>query len=376
MSSDARLRRFASGKLDRLKAKSLYRELKPTVRLGDGHTVRAGQELISFCDNDYLGLAHEPNVVAAAQAAITKWGVGSGASRLVTGDHPLNTEVEGKLAAMKGTDGARLFGSGYLANTGLVPTLVGPDDLIIMDELSHACMHSGAQLSRAKIELFKHNDVVDLEAKLAAWDGAGHCLVMTETVFSMDGDIAPLAEIGALCERYEAWMMTDDAHGLGVLKLDNPAHIQMGTLSKAVGGYGGYVCGPSEVMELLTNRARTLIFTTGLPPAVLAGASAALDVIAAEPERGKRALAHARLFCELVGLPVPATMVVPVIIGAADRSLRLSATLLDAGYLVSAIRPPTVPKGTARLRFTFCATHNERDVRGVAKALNEAMATA
>ncbi|MEM9572982.1 MAG: 8-amino-7-oxononanoate synthase [Pseudomonadota bacterium] len=375
MSPNQSLRVFAESKLAQLRAASRFRTLVPTSRFGEGRTDRNGEALISFCDNDYLGLATDPRVIAAAQTAAHEWGVGAGASRLVTGDHPFNNRVEEQLAAFKGTEGARLFGSGYLANIGAIPVLVGPEDRIIMDDTAHACMHAGAQLSRAQVVLFKHNDVADLRRHLNV-PHSGRTLVLTETVFSMDGDLAPLDDIADACETYGAWLMTDDAHGLGIIHQTNPAHIQMGTLSKAAGSYGGYVCGPAPVMELLTNRARSLIFTTGLPPTVLAATSEALSIIAREPARGEHALGLARLFCKLLGLKAPQSTIVPVILGAERAALDASEYLKRNGFLVTAIRPPTVAEGTSRLRITFSATHREADVRALAAALIEARALA
>jgi 8-amino-7-oxononanoate synthase len=371
MSPHQSLREFAETKLARLRAADRFRTMIPTARYGSGQTDRDGEDLISFCDNDYLGLATDPRVVNAAREAATVWGVGAGASRLVTGDHPLNGEIESRLARMKGTQGARLFGSGYLANVGAIPVLVGAQDRIIMDDTSHACMYAGAQLSRAEIILFKHNDVGDLRRHLAMPHG-GKTLVLTETVFSMDGDLAPLQQINEICQQYGAWLMTDDAHGLGIIHTPNPAQIQMGTLSKSAGSYGGYVCGPAPVMELLTNRARSLIFTTGLPPTVLAATREALSIIEAEPERGSRALELARLFCRLMDLPRSDSTIVPVILGEERAALRASEYLKQNGFLVAAIRPPTVAKGTSRLRITFSATHQEADVRALAACLADA----
>jgi len=362
---------YAEGKLAHIRRSSRYRTLIPTSRHGNGQSERYAGKLISFCDNDYLGLAHDERLIAAAQTAAAQWGVGAGASRLVTGDNPLNAQIEKRVAAMKGTQGARLFGSGYLANIGTIPALVGPDDRIIMDDTAHACMFAGAQLSRAQLILFRHNDTDHLRDLLNVPHG-GRTLVLTETVFSMDGDCAPLQAIGALCEASGAWFMTDDAHGLGVIEHDNPAHIQMGTFSKAAGSYGGYVCGPLPVMEWLTNRARSLIFTTGLPPSVLGATLEALKIIAAEPERGQRALQLAGLFCDLMGLDQPQSCIVPVIIGEESAALAVSQRLEQSGFLVSAIRPPTVAVGTSRLRITFSATHTQEDVRALAHALLEA----
>lgn len=371
MTSFERLKAFAERKLSQLEASGQRRSLVETARAQGGRAARAGRDVISFCDNDYLSLSHDARVIQAAADAARLYGAGSGGSRLITGNHPLNAALEDRLARIKGTEGARVFGSGFLANLGTIPALVGKGDTIVMDELAHACMHGGARLSGAQIRLFRHNDVA--EAARLVKDAPGQVLLLTETVFSMDGDAAPLTELGALAEAAGAWLMTDDAHGLGIVKMDNPAQIQMGTLSKAVGGYGGYVCGPAPLMELLTSRARSFVYTTGLPPPVLAAAVAALDVMEDEPERGDRARQHAALFCDLMGLPAPESVIVPVIIGSEAEAMRVSAALLERGYLVTAIRPPTVPAGTARLRVTFATGHEAADVQGLAGALKEIM---
>lgn len=371
MTSLERLKAFAEQKLARLEASGQRRQLVETAREAAGRAARAGRPVISFCDNDYLSLSHDARVIEAAASAARQYGAGAGGSRLITGNHPLNTELEARLARMKGMDGARVFGSGYLANLGAIPALVGKGDTIVMDELAHACMHAGARLSGAGVRLFRHNDVADAARLIAG--ASGQVLLLTETVFSMDGDVAPLADLGALAEATGAWLMTDDAHGLGVIDPGNPAHVQMGTLSKAAGAYGGYVCGPEALMQLLVSRARSFVYTTGLPPPVLAAAITALEIIEAEPERGAAARRHARLFTDLMGLPAPQSVIVPVIIGPEAEAMRISAALLERGFLVTAIRPPTVPAGTARLRVTFATGHSEQDVRALARALQEIM---
>lgn len=371
MTSFERLKAHAERKLAQLEASGQRRSLTETAREAGGRAARAGRHVISFCDNDYLSLSHDPRVMQAAADAALRHGAGSGGSRLITGNHPLNSALEARLAALKGTEGARVFGSGFLANLGTIPALVGKGDTIVMDELAHACMHGGARLSGAEIRLFRHNDVADAARQMRG--AGGQVLLLTETVFSMDGDAAPLAELGVLAEAAGAWLMTDDAHGLGITEQDNPAQIQMGTLSKAVGGYGGYVCGPAALMDLLTSRARSFVYTTGLPPSVLAAAITALDIIRAEPERAEKARRHAALFCARMGLPAPESVIVPIIIGPEAEAMRVSAALLERGYLVTAIRPPTVPAGTARLRVTFATGHEEADVRAFAGALRDIM---
>ena len=369
MTSLEQLTRYAEDKLARLESAGLRRELSPTYRKRNGTVERNGKTLISFCDNDYLSLACDPRLAEVASYAARRFGMGAGASRLVSGDHPLNAAVEERIASMKKMPSARLFGSGYLANLGTIPALVGKGDTILMDELSHACMHAGARLSGAEIRIFRHNDVQ--HAARLMNNASGQILLLTETVFSMDGDRAPVAALGDLCEDRNAWLMTDDAHGFGILATCNPAHIQMGTLSKAAGVYGGYVCGPKPLCDLLNSRARSFVYTTGLPPPILAAILKALDIIRSEPCRGEAARANARRFCELVALPPPDSVIVPVVLGREELAMMASQRLQEYGFLVTAIRPPTVPAGTARLRITFAAGHRAQDVERLASALNK-----
>lgn len=361
------LDKFAQGKLQALDLDSLRRVLRDGV-----------PSPINFCSNDYLGLSQDSRLKAAAVAAVERFGAGAGASRLVTGNHPLYAELERKIAALKGCEAALVFGSGYLANLGAIPALVGVGDLIVADELSHACMVSGARLSGARVEMFRHNDIEHLGEVLRAARGtARHCLVLTEGVFSMDGDLAPLPDIVAAACDHDAWTMTDDAHGLGVVGegCGSAAHwgvapdIQMGTLSKSAGSYGGYVAASRAVVDLLVNRARTLIYATALPPAVVGAAMAGIDIIAGDKELCARPLAHARAFAAAAGLGAPQSAIVPVVLGASSVALEASAMLERKGLLVTAIRPPTVPDGTARLRITFCANHARDDVMRLADAV-------
>ncbi|MFC7291777.1 aminotransferase class I/II-fold pyridoxal phosphate-dependent enzyme [Hirschia litorea] len=365
------LNAFAQAKLDNLQAKDLKRGLDPTSRGVGGAIVRNGKASISFCDNDYLGLSQNPRVVAAAGAAAIRYGAGASASRLVSGDSPLNHELETMIARMKGLEACRVFGSGYMANMGTIPVLVGKSDVVVMDELSHACMHAGAQLSGAEVRLFKHNDVSDARLQMQSLPAGARVLLLTETVFSMDGDLAPLQELQALCEEFGAWMMTDDAHGFGVIKQDNPALIQMGTLSKAVGVYGGYVCGPSAFIELLISRARTFVFTTGLPPQVLGAALEAVSIIDRDKQLAKSVMSKTKAFTDALGLPAPTSTIVPILLGEAKVALDVQAKLLEDGFHVSAIRPPTVPAGSSRLRIAFSAAHELDDILSLAESLKK-----
>ncbi|HUD52474.1 aminotransferase class I/II-fold pyridoxal phosphate-dependent enzyme, partial [Parvibaculum sp.] len=286
---------FAASKLAGLEARNLRRRLVETDRREQAYAMRDGRQLISFCCNDYLNLSQHPRVKAAAIAAIETYGTGSGASRLVTGNHPLFGVLEARLAKLKQAEDCVIFGSGYLANLGIVPALAGPGDLILADELSHSCLLMGTKLSGAEAHIFRHNDLAHLAELLAAHRAAArHCLILTDGVFSMDGDLAPVHDMAALAKAHGAWLMTDDAHGIGVVgdgrgssfvggvKADVP--LQMGTLSKAIGSYGGYLCASKAVCDFIRTRARTLIYSTGLPPASVAAAIAALDLIEEDPD--------------------------------------------------------------------------------------------
>src|SRR4051812_27916443 len=295
---------FARQKLSTLEQAHLRRTLVPTSRSGDLWVERNGKRLLSFSCNDYLGLSQHPALKAAAIAAIERHGVGAGASRLITGDHPLYAELEKRLARLKGTAAACVFGSGYLANAGIAPVLVGAGDLILLDELSHSSLWTGARLSRAEVLSFRHNDgghVADLLKEHRAHHQ--RALIVTEGVFSMDGDRAPLPELAALAESADTWLMVDDAHDLDfeAAALAN-VPLRMGTLSKALGAYGGYICASQPVIDLIRNRARTLIYSTGLPPATVASAIAAVDLIERDPLQLALPVAKARAFTRVAGL--------------------------------------------------------------------------
>jgi 8-amino-7-oxononanoate synthase len=368
---------FARKKLGGLEQNHLRRRLVDTARHDGIWVERNGRRLLSFSCNDYLNLTHHPAIKAAAAAALQRYGVGSGASRLVTGNHPLFAELEARLARLKQTEAACVFGSGYLANLGIIPALIGTDDLLLVDELSHACLWAGTQLAHGKTLSFRHNDIRHAEALLAEHrTNHAHALIATDGVFSMDGDLAPLHELASLAQRHDAWLLADDAHGLGVVgggrgsafadgtRADVP--LQMGTLSKALGAYGGYLCASQPVVDLIRNRARTLIYSTGLPPAIIAAAIAALDLIAQEPELCEQPRRKARAFTWAAGLPDAQSAIVPVIVGEPDATLRAAGLLEDEGFLVVPIRPPTVPPGTARLRLTFSAAHPDAEVERLA----------
>jgi 8-amino-7-oxononanoate synthase len=371
---------FAGDKLAALDHAQLRRMPVVTTRTGIW-AERDGRHLLSFSCNDYLNFSQHPEIVAAAIDAIERYGVGAGASRLVTGNHPLYDELETRLARLKGSEAACVFGSGYLANTGIIPAVVGPKDLILVDELAHACIHAGAKLSGAQVQLYRHCDLSHAETLLTQHRaGKKRALIATDGVFSMDGDIAPLAALSELAGRFDAWLLSDDAHGLGVVGggrgstfVNNAARspidvpLQVGTLSKAVGAYGGYLCASQAVIDLMRSRARTFIYSTGLPPAIVAAAIAALDLIERDPAYTAEPLRKARLFTRALNLPEAQSAIVPVIVGDAAAALTASDVLRDNGFLVIAIRPPTVPAGTARLRFAFTAQHEDGDIARLAE---------
>ncbi len=371
---------IARGKLAALERRQLRRRLVVTARPSPTAATQSGAELVSFSCNDYLGLSQHPDVIAASVEATRRFGVGAGSSRLVNGNHPLYDELERGLAKIKDTEDAVVFGSGYLTNVGVIAALAGRSDLILMDELCHSSLLTGAGVSGARVLAFRHNDLEHVATLLSAERAAHrHCLLLTDGVFSMEGDLAPLPPLASIAAEHDAWLMTDDAHGLGVVgggrgssfAFDPPVAVplQMGTLSKAVGGYGGYICTSHDVAELLRNRARSFVYSTGLPPGAVAAASRALELIATDRELVRRPLARARELTAALGLPAAQSAIVSLPMGSAGHALSASATLRAAGFLVAAIRPPTVPSGTARLRVTFSAGHTVAQVAALAAAV-------
>ncbi len=372
---------FAAAKLAALDRSGLRRALVETER-GALYVERNGRRLLSFSCNDYLNFTQHPDIKAAAVAAIERYGVGSGASRLVTGNHPLYADLEARLARLKDTEAACVFGSGFLANAGIIPALIGPDDLVLLDELSHACLWAGARLSRAAVLSYRHNDVSHADDLLRTHRGRHpRALIGTDGVFSMDGDLAPLAALGRVARQHDAWLLSDDAHGIGVVGGGRGSTfaggeraavpLQMGTLSKAIGAYGGYLCASRPVVDAMANRARTLIYSTGLPPATVAAAIAALDLITRDPHYAARPLAKARAFTRRAQLPEAPSAIVPIVLGSAQAALAASRRLEDEGFLSVAIRPPTVPEGTARLRLAFTAAHPDAEIERLADLVRE-----
>ena len=345
-----------------------------------------GKSYLSFCSNDYLGLARHPQLIASLQAGAQQHGVGSGASHLVSGHSVAHQQLENELAAFVHKPAALLFSTGYLANLGAVQALVGRGDTVFADKLNHASLNDAMLLSRAEVKRYRHNEVAHLEQLLEQTKN-GRKLIITDAVFSMDGDLAPLPELLALCERYDAWLLVDDAHGFGVLgnegrgslahfNLDSPRIIYMATLGKAAGVSGAFVAAEQVVIDTLVQNARSYIYTTASPPALASALLASLEVLREEEWRREQ-------LCELIAqlrgglknlpwtLMSSSTPIQPLLVGSNEAAVVLSEGLRTRGIWVPAIRPPTVPQGTARLRISLSSAHCKQDVMQLIKALHE-----
>ena len=384
-----------AAELAALRAADLLRELRRVESPAGTRVVLGGRELLNFSSNDYLGLASHPALKAAAVGATEQFGAGVGASRLVCGSLAVHHELEEALAAFKDTEAALTFATGFAAAQGAITALLGKGDVLIVDKLVHACIVDAAKLSGAKLRVFRHNDLNDLEAKLkwarkqSAVSGqrSPRVLVVTESVFSMDGDLAPLLNLVELKERYGAWLMVDEAHATGLFGerrsglveefgLTGRVELQMATLGKAVGAAGGAICGSRKLIDLLVNRARSFIFSTAPVPAAAAAARAGLEVIQSAEGAARRErlwLLVEELKRMLIGAGLPPSAVrapiVPVVVGAEARAVQLADALRAAGVFVPAIRYPTVARGAARLRFTVSAEHTAEDLAALAAVL-------
>jgi 8-amino-7-oxononanoate synthase len=370
--------------LSALRRSGLHRRMRVVEQRVGTHVVIDGEPVLLLCSNDYLGLANHPVVMQAATDATARWGAGAGASRLVSGNLALHAALERELASFKGTESAVLFGSGYLANVGVVSTLAQPGGVVLSDRLNHASIVDGCRLARAETIVYEH---CDLDSLAAALDAAGDRpkLIVTESVFSMDGDIAPLAGIVELAERHGARVVVDEAHATGVvgpgghglvamLGLARRVDAVVGTLGKALGSYGAFACCSALTAEYLVNTARTLIFSTGLPPAAVGAALASVRLIRDEPSRVERLRRNGRVLRKelaAAGWDVASddTPIVPIVVGAPDEALLLAGALLEGGVFAQAIRPPTVPAGTSRLRLTASAAHDEAQLRDAVAVL-------
>ncbi len=358
--------------------------VRRTLDSATGATARVdGKDFLLFCSNDYLGLANHPALVAAMKNAVDQVGVGSGASHLVCGHSRCHHALEDRLAELTGRDRALLFSTGYMANLGVIAALVGRGDAVFEDRLNHASLLDGGLLSGARFQRFAHNDVQDLERRLKKTE-SGRKLVVVDHVFSMDGDQAPLAALAVTCRENEAWLMADDAHGFGVSGergagcadafSQDELPILMATLGKAIGGFGAFVAGSEALIESLIQFARPYIYTTAMPPAVAAANLAALELLESERWRREKLQTLIQRFrqgAEQLGLPLMAsdTAIQPLQVGPDDQALAMSRALEEKGILVSAIRPPTVPEGTSRLRITLSAAHSEAQVDQLLDAL-------
>lgn len=377
-----------------LDAQQMRRFLREISSASDPHVVFDGRDYLLLCSNNYLGLANHPHLIEASCRATRDFGVGSGASRLVCGSLSLHHRLEEALAEFKGSESALLFNSGYAANTGILQGLYGPDDLIFSDALNHASIIDGCRLSGARVRVYPHNDLDALEELLKEEKSQrrGRWLIVTDAVFSMDGDLAPLPGLVALKEGYDAWLMIDDAHGGGVLgaggrgtaehfgcldKID----LHMGTFGKAFGSYGAYLAASRAVTDLLVNRARSFIYSTSLPPGVTAANLAALELVGSPAGAALRAqlASHRQLFAgrlNAAGLNLcgSESQIVPILTLDPEPTMQAVAALFEKGIFISGIRPPTVPVGTCRLRATLMATHDTQDILAAADAIIEGLA--
>ncbi len=376
-----------AARLAELRQAGLHRQLRsiegpqgPRVQLG-------GAEVLLLCSNNYLGFADHPRVRQAAADAAERYGAGAGASRLISGDMELHGKLEQRLADFKGAETALLFGSGYLANTGTVAALAGEGEVVFSDELNHASIIDGCRLSKAETFIYRHRDLDHLEWGLRE-AGERAALIVTDGVFSMDGDVTPLPDLAPLARRYGCRLMVDEAHGTGAIGpggrgtvaaagLSGEVDVIVGTLGKALGGYGAYVCGSADLRDMLINTARPFIFSTAPPPPSVGAALAALELLASRPgvvEQLRRNAAVVRETLSEQGLDVGGsrTQIVPVMVGDARRTLALSERVLEGGVFAQAIRPPTVPRGTSRLRLTVMANHRTDELQNAARIIGQA----
>jgi len=374
-------------RLEELRERGLYRQLR-LIEGPQGPSVTLdGRPVLLLCSNNYLGLADRTEVREAAAEAALRWGAGSGASRLISGNMEPHRQLEQRLAAFKGYESALLFGSGYLANTGVIAALAGKGEVVFSDELNHASIVDGCRLSRAETFVYRHGDLEHLAWALYHQRGKP-ALIVTDGVFSMDGDVAPLAELLELARRHGARLMVDEAHATGAVGpggrgsvsaagLSGEVDIVVGTLGKSLGSYGAYVCASEETVEFLVNTARPFIFSTAPPPSALGAALAALDLLEAEPELVERLQANARtlrgtLAAEGLGVGTARSQVVPIQVGDAGAAMELCEEVLRRRVFAQGIRPPTVPEGSCRLRCTVMATHKAEELVWAARQIGTA----
>jgi 8-amino-7-oxononanoate synthase len=360
---------FARNQLTKIQHTNSYRSLKPTIRLDNGFVIYNGNKLLSFSCNNYYGISGKKQVRDIANKLLNKYNHSSSASRLITGNHPLYTLLENKLALLYNQQSACVFGSGYLTNIGVIPALMNKNDLILADKYVHASIIDGIKLSNATFIRFKHNNLEDCHNLILKYRKKHrNCMIITENVFSMDGDLAPVTALQTLATDYDCWLYSDGAHNLAdKVKLD----LNIGTLSKALASNGGYVCASNEVIELIRNTARSLIYSTALQADIIAQAIAAIDYTEADKFDKELPIKKARLFTEIMGMKPAASQIVPVIIKDNLLCKAMFEKLMENGFLVSAILPPTVPKNAARLRLTFARHHQDSDIEKLASLIKE-----
>jgi 8-amino-7-oxononanoate synthase len=356
---------WANAEADSIRGAGQWRRLRPLDGGGPRFQTEDGRSVVAFASNDYLGLSQHPAVCAAAQGAIERWGAGTGSSRLIVGDRPVHSELENALSAWRGVEAALVFPTGYQANLTTLSTF-GAGARIVSDELNHASIIDGARLARAEVAVYRHGDAEHAEQLVRS--APGRVLLVSDTVFSMDGDVAPVAELSAVCARRGAMLVLDDAHAVfGADPVDPEiACLRVGTLSKALGSQGGYISGPRSLVDLVVNRGRSFVYTTGLAPACAAAAKAAVDICRSDEGTGLRRTLRGHIDKIREHHPSP---ILPVVVGDEASALAASAKLLEAGLLVPAIRPPTVAPGTSRLRVSLSAAHSTDEVARLAKAL-------
>jgi 8-amino-7-oxononanoate synthase len=375
-------------RLEELERLGLDRRLRMVSGPQGPRVLLDGKPVLLLCSNNYLGLADHPRVREEAAAAAMRWGVGAGASRLVSGTMTIHRRLEQRLAAFEHSEECVLFGSGYLANAGAICALAGPGDTIFSDELNHASIIDGCRLSRSEVLVYKHGDIDHLDRLMRRHGGRGRWTIVTDSVFSMDGDVAPLTEIIGLARRYGARTIVDEAHATGVLGpggrgaiaqagLEGEVDIMVGTLGKALGSYGAYACARAETIRYLINTARPLIFSTAPPPPAIAGALAALDLLEERPHRVQRLRSNARVLRRALsaeGIPAEDVEmhIVPVIVGDERAAVSLCEAALARGVFAQAIRPPTVAAGTSRLRLAVMASHTAEELRDAARVIGTA----
>jgi 8-amino-7-oxononanoate synthase len=374
-------------RLEELRERGLHRRLRQINGPQGPRVLLDGKPVLLLCSNNYLGLADHPQVREAAAEAAMRWGVGAGASRLISGTMKLHRSLEQRLAGFKEQEAALLFGSGYLANSGAIAALARHGEVVFSDQLNHASIIDGCRLARAETFAYRHCDLEHLEWGLRQARGRGS-LIVTDGVFSMDGDVAPVEGLVQLAQRYDCRLMVDEAHGTGTLGpggrgsvaaagMSEEVDVVVGTLGKALGSYGAYVCGSAELADYLVNVARPFIFSTAPAPPVVAAALAALEILEQCPHRVQRLQTNARALRDALGhegleLGESETQILPVIVGDPELALRLSDLALERGLFAQAIRPPTVPEGTSRLRLTTMATHRSAELVGAARTLGNA----